>query len=176
MEKKDLKNEQASLDEKWMRLALEEAQKAGDMGEVPIGAVIVKDQQVLARAHNLREINQQAVAHAELLAIQKANQSTENWRLEGATLYVTLEPCPMCAGAIIMSRLERVVYGAQDPKAGCAGTLMNLLSDQRFNHQAEVVEGVLASESAQLLKDFFKKLRERNKRLKTSTNEEVIHS
>lgn len=167
---------QATIDEHWMRVAIEEAKKASDIGEVPIGAVIVKDNQLIAKAHNLREVDQQAVAHAELLAIQEANHILEKWRLEGATLYVTLEPCPMCAGAIIMSRLDRVVFGAKDPKAGCAGSLMNLLTDQRFNHQAEVVEGVLAEECSQLLKSFFKSLRERNKRLKLAAKEEVINN
>ncbi|UUX33125.1 tRNA adenosine(34) deaminase TadA [Fundicoccus culcitae] len=150
-------------DEFWMRQALEEAAKAGAIGEVPIGAVIVKDNQLIATGHNLREINHAALAHAEMVAIQAANEALGAWRLEGATLYVTLEPCPMCAGAMIMSRVSRVVYGASDPKAGCAGSLMNLLEDERFNHQPELVAGVLADESSQMLKNFFKTLRDRKK-------------
>ena len=152
--------------ERWMRAALDEAVMAGEKGEVPIGAVIVKDGEIIARAHNLRELSHSAVGHAEILAIQEANQALNAWRLEEATLYVTLEPCPMCSGALIMSRVERVVYGAPDLKAGCAGTLMNLLADERFNHQPEVVEGILRVECGQLLTTFFQSLRKRNKERK----------
>lgn len=152
--------------ERWMRAALDEAVMAGEKGEVPIGAVIVKDGEIIARAHNLRELSHSAVGHAEILAIQEANQALNAWRLEEATLYVTLEPCPMCSGALIMSRVERVVYGAPDLKAGCAGTLMNLLADERFNHQPEVVEGILREECGQLLTTFFQSLRKRNKKRK----------
>lgn len=152
--------------EKWMRVALEEAVLAGDKGEVPIGAVIVKEGEIIAKAHNLRELTHSAIGHAEILAIQEANQALNAWRLEGATLYVTLEPCPMCSGALIMSRVDRVVYGAPDLKAGCAGTLMNLLTDERFNHQPEVVEGILRDDCGQLLTTFFQTLRKRNKERK----------
>ncbi|RSK25454.1 nucleoside deaminase [Bacillus sp. HMF5848] len=147
----------------YMNEAINEAKKAGEKGEVPIGAVIVLNGEVIARAHNLRETTQQATAHAEVLAIEQACDKTGYWRLDGASLYVTLEPCPMCAGAIIMSRVERVIYGATDPKAGCAGTFMNLLCDERFNHQAEVLSGICEEQCSQLLKDFFKELRLKKK-------------
>ena len=150
-------------DIKFMKLAIEEAERAGDLLEVPIGAVLVLDGEVIARAHNLRESTQTAIAHAELLAIDQGCKKIGSWRLEEATLYVTLEPCPMCSGAIILSRVKRVVYGAMDPKAGCAGTFMNLLTDQRFNHQCEVTKGVLEEECVQLLTSFFKNLRQRKK-------------
>ena len=157
-------------DEYYMRLAIEEEKKAEQIGEVPIGAVIVQDGRVIARAHNLRETEQRAIAHAEILAIDEACQATGSWRLERATLYVTLEPCAMCAGAIVLSRIERVVFGASDPKGGCAGTLMNLLQESRFNHQADVTSGVLASECGSLLSDFFRRLRERKKNVGGSSN------
>lgn len=147
----------------YMNLALEEAKKAQELQEVPIGAVVVMDGEVIARGYNLRETNQSAVAHAELLAIIDACETLGTWRLENATLYVTLEPCPMCAGAIINSRIKRVVFGAHDPKAGCAGTFMNILQDERFNHQCEVSSGVLQEECSGILTAFFKELRERKK-------------
>ncbi|MCW6665761.1 tRNA adenosine(34) deaminase TadA [Aerococcaceae bacterium NML191219] len=156
--------------EYYMDLALHEARLAYEKGEVPIGAIIVRDGQILARGHNVRELTHQATGHAEMMAIAQANEVTGAWRLEGAILYVTLEPCPMCAGAIIMSRIARVVYGASDLKAGCAGTLMNLLTDERFNHQAEVISGIKEKECATLLQDFFKSLRERNKARKQQSN------
>lgn len=152
--------------EMYMNIAIQEAKKAEIIGEVPIGAVIVKDGEVIARAHNLRETSQLTSSHAEFLAIQEANQKVGSWRLEGCTLYVTLEPCPMCAGAILQSRIPQVVFGAYDPKAGCVGTLMNLLDDDRFNHKAEVISEVLQKASSQLLIDFFRKLREEKKRNK----------
>lgn len=154
------------MDEFFMKLAIEEAKKAERLGEVPIGAVIVKDNKVIASGYNLRETTQNAVTHAELLAIQSACEATEGWRLEGTTLYVTLEPCPMCSGAILLSRVERVVYGAADPKAGCAGTLMNLLEDDRFNHRCEVVPGVLEEECGMILTQFFRNIRQRKKEQK----------
>ncbi|WP_312476424.1 tRNA adenosine(34) deaminase TadA [Neobacillus sp.] len=150
-------------DEYFMKEAIEEAKKAEELDEVPIGAVLVSQGEVIARAHNLRESEQNAVAHAELLAIDQACRKVGSWRLENTTLYVTLEPCPMCSGAIILSRVKRVVYGASDPKGGCAGTLMNLLQDERFNHQSSVTQGVLETECGQLLSDFFRKIRDRKK-------------
>jgi len=153
-------------DEKFMRLAIDEAKKAEQLGEVPIGCVIVLNDQVIARAHNLRETKQNAVAHAELLAIEMACEMINSWRLENAELYVTLEPCAMCSGAIILSRMKRVIYGATDPKGGCAGTFMNLLQDQRFNHNSEVTSGVLKEECGELLSNFFKKIREKKKKEK----------
>ena len=152
-----------SKQEYYMKLAIEEAKKAEEKAEVPIGAVIVMDGEVIASAHNLRETTQNAVTHAELLAIEEACSKLGTWRLEGAELYVTLEPCPMCSGAILLSRIKKVIYGAPDPKAGCAGTLMNLLDDSRFNHQCEVVPGILEEECGNLLSSFFKSLRERKK-------------
>lgn len=159
-------DEQFNMDEFYMKEAITEAKKAEALGEVPIGAVVVLDGKIIARGHNLRESEQNAVAHAELLAIEKACKSLGTWRLENAVLYVTLEPCPMCSGAIIMSRVKRVVYGAADPKGGCAGTFMNLLQDERFNHQSEVISGVLQEECSELLSAFFRAIRERKKREK----------
>lgn len=150
----------------YMKLAIEEAQKAAALAEVPIGAVIVHNDEVIAAAHNLRETTQNAVTHAELSAIQIACEKMSNWRLEDTTLYVTLEPCPMCAGAILQSRIPRVVYGARDPKGGCVHTFYHLLNDPRFNHECEVTEGVLAEECGQLLTNFFRALREKRKAAK----------
>jgi len=147
--------------EYYMGLALAEAVKAESLGEVPIGAVIVKDNEVIASAYNLRETMQQPSAHAELLAIQKASERLGTWRLTDCDLYVTLEPCPMCAGAILQARMNTVIFGASDPKAGCAGTLMNLLQDSRFNHMANVISGVCAEECGAKLTNFFKKLRKK---------------
>lgn len=149
----------------FMKLAIEEA-KAEAIQEVPIGAVVVLDGEVISFAHNLRETQQRSVAHAELLAIDEACKKLGTWRLENATLYVTLEPCPMCAGGIVLSRVKRVVYGASDPKGGCAGTLMNLLTDERFNHQCEVVPGVMEEECGLLLTNFFRELRKKRKEKK----------
>ncbi|MES0857760.1 tRNA adenosine(34) deaminase TadA [Geobacillus sp. G4] len=163
-----------NTDEYYMRLAMEEAKKAEQIGEVPIGAVIVQDGRVIARAHNLRETEQRAIAHAEILAIDEACRATGSWRLERATLYVTLEPCAMCAGAIVLSRIERVVFGAFDPKGGCAGTLMNLLQESRFNHQVKVVSGVLADECGSLLSQFFRRLREQKRNVGRSANENSV--
>ncbi|PKJ52110.1 tRNA adenosine(34) deaminase TadA [Bacillus sp. SN10] len=150
----------------FMQLAIEEAKKAEAIQEVPIGAVIVLNDEVISVAHNLRETEQRSIAHAELLAIDEACKKLGTWRLEDATLYVTLEPCPMCAGGIVLSRVKRVVYGACDPKGGCAGTLMNLLTDERFNHQCEVVAGVLEEECGTLLTNFFRELRKKRKAIK----------
>lgn len=147
-----------------MALAIEEAKKAEKINEVPIGAVIVYKGEVIGTGHNIRESSQQTLSHAELFAIQEANQYLGSWRLEDCTLYVTLEPCPMCAGAIVQSRIKRVVYGAVDKKAGCAGTLMNLLQEQQFNHQVEVTSGVLQTECRALLQDFFRHLRKEKRK------------
>lgn len=148
-----------SNDEMFMRMAIDEAKKAESIGEVPIGAIIVKEDKVIATAYNMRETRNDPTAHAEILAIQAASQSLGGWRLTGCTLYVTLEPCPMCAGAIVQSRISKVVYGAKDPKAGCAGTLMDLLQDSRFNHQVEHLSGIAEEECGGLLKSFFRALR-----------------
>ncbi len=144
-----------------MREALKEAQKAYDLDEVPIGAVIVKDGEIIARGHNLREKEQNPILHAEMVAIYNAALKVKSWRLTGCEIYVTIEPCPMCAGAMIQGRLDRIIFGARDPKAGCAGSLYDLVQDQRFNHRLEVVEGILVDECRQIIKDFFRKKRER---------------
>jgi len=145
-----------------MREAIAEAQAAAAEGEVPVGAVIVDGSgELVARAHNRREGDQDPLAHAELLAIRAAARATGSWRLEGATLYVTLEPCAMCAGAVVLARLARLVFGAGDPKAGFCGSLGDLVRDPRLNHRVEVVSGVEAERSAELLRDFFAELRRR---------------
>lgn len=150
-------------DRLFMQEALIEAQKAAALGEVPIGAVLVYKDEIIARAHNLRETTKNAVTHAELMAIQEACAKMGSWRLEDTTLYVTLEPCPMCAGAILQSRIPRVVYGARDIKAGCVDSLYHLLNDSRFNHECDVLEGMLAEQCGQILTDFFRAIRERKK-------------
>ncbi len=147
-------------DEYFMSLAIKEAKKAYKKGEVPVGAVVVKDGEVVASAHNTRETKKNAVNHAELLAIQKACKKLGGWRLWQCEIYVTLEPCPMCTGAIINSRLKRVVYGARDEKSGCCESVINMF-ELPFNHKPEVVSGVYKEECAQLLQSFFKELREK---------------
>ena len=132
--------------------------KSSKLGEVPIGAIIVKNNEVIG-AHNLRETAQLPTAHAEHIAIERASKVVGSWRLEECKLYVTLEPCVMCAGAIVMSRIPKVVYGATDPKGGCSGSLMNLLEESQFNHRAEIVKGVLEQECGDLLRNFFRELR-----------------
>jgi tRNA(adenine34) deaminase len=146
--------------EPFMREALAEARLAFEKGETPIGAVLVRDGEIIARAHNLRETSYQATAHAEIEVIRRANQLLRGWRLTRCTLYVTLEPCPMCAGAIVQARIPTLVYAAEDPKAGACGSVMNLVQDPRLNHQVEVVSGVLAEESSRLLRQFFTQLRQ----------------
>jgi tRNA(adenine34) deaminase len=146
-------------DEVWMMEALAEAGRAAEIGEVPVGAVVVRDGEIIGRGHNRREIDGDPLAHAEILAIRDAAMQTAGWRLTGSTMYVTLEPCAMCAGALVNSRVERLVYGAPDPKAGYCGTLGNLVQDPRLNHRLEVTAGVLESESAALLRGFFVSLR-----------------
>ncbi len=148
-------------DTTYMALALDEARAAAAIGEVPIGAVVVCDGAVVARAHNTREVDADPTAHAELLAIREASQRLGRWRLSDCTVYATLEPCPMCAGAMHQARIERLVYGAPDPKAGAVGTLYDLSNDERLNHRFAVTSGVLADESAALLRDFFGDLRRR---------------
>ena len=150
-------------DEFYMGKALEEARTAYVVGEIPIGAVIIYEKKAIARAYNLRESLPCATAHAELLAIEKACRALGRWRLTGCTLYVTVEPCPMCAGAIINSRLGRVVYGCDDPKAGAARSLFHLLDNPALNHQVEITAGVREDECAQLMKDFFRARRQKAK-------------
>lgn len=143
-------------DADFMREALVEAKKAYDLGEIPIGAVLVHDGEIISRHHNRREMDHDATAHAEMLVIREACDALERWRLTGCTLYVTIEPCPMCAGAIINSRIDRVVYGASDYKGGAVESLFNVLSHPGLNHEPEVMSGVLADECSQIMKDFFK--------------------
>ncbi len=143
----------------WMQVALELAAEAARKGEVPVGAVAVKDGAIVGRGYNRREIDRDPFSHAELSAMQEAARAVGAWRLTGVTVYVTLEPCAMCAGAMVQARIDRVVFGARDPKAGAVGSLYNLVDDARFNHRVSVTEGVLAVECGQVLKDFFGSLR-----------------
>lgn len=152
-----------STDVHFMKAALRQAEKALALGEVPIGAVIVRDGKIIARGYNRRNTDHSALSHAELTAIRKACRKLGDWRLEGCTLYVTLEPCQMCAGALIQSRVDRVVIGAPSPKSGCAGTLLNILQNPGFNHQAEITENILCTECSDLLKRFFQELRHKDK-------------
>ncbi|MBM7544625.1 tRNA(adenine34) deaminase [Weissella beninensis] len=149
--------------EYYMRQALLQAKKAAVIGEVPIGAVIVHEGEIIGRGFNLREHAQDATIHAEIMAIQEANRNLHSWRLEDCQMFVTLEPCPMCAGAIINARVPELYYGARDPKAGVVGSLYDLLSDTRFNHQVEVHDLVLAKDAGELLQSFFKEIRVRKK-------------
>lgn len=150
-------------DIKYMKAALKQAEKAIAIGEVPIGAVIVCDGKIIARGYNRRNTDKTTLAHAEIACIRKACKKTGDWRLEGCTLYCTLEPCQMCAGAIVQSRIDRVVIGTTSPKSGCGGTLLNILQNPDFNHQSEVVYDVLRPECTEILQRFFKELRRRNK-------------
>lgn len=149
----------------FMKEALVEAKKAYEKNEVPIGAVIVQGGEIIARAHNLRETLQTTASHAEMLAINEANSQTGFWRLDEAILYTTVEPCMMCAGTIVQSRIKTVVYGARDEKAGCAGTIFNLVQEERFNHQCEVIGEVMEAECRELLSKFFRELRQQKKRM-----------
>lgn len=151
-----------AADERFMRMAWAEARAAEDAGDVPVGCVIVRDgTKVIGRGRNQREVLQDPTAHAEMIAITAAAAEIGSWRLEGCALYVTLEPCAMCAGAIVLARVPRVVFGARDPKAGACGSLMNLVQDPRLNHRVELVEGVHAAPCADLLRQFFARLRAR---------------
>ena len=144
------------MDEKFMKEALKQAKKAEDIGEVPIGCVIVYEDKIISRAYNKRNNNKSTLAHAELIAIDKASKKMGDWRLEECTMYVTLEPCQMCAGAIVQSRMEKVVIGAMNKKAGCAGSILNLLQVEEFNHQVEIITGVLEEECSTVLQSFLK--------------------
>jgi tRNA(adenine34) deaminase len=147
-------------DEKWMRYALEQATRAAQLGEVPVGAVAVRGGLIIGTGFNRKESDQDPTAHAEMLAMRRAAAYLDNWRLIGVTLYCTLEPCPMCAGAMIQARLQRLVYGAPDARFGADGTIIDVLGQPAFNHQVEVERGVLAAEAAQLLQQFFRSLRQ----------------
>lgn len=148
-----------NLDEKFMKEAIKQAKKASKIGEVPSGCVIVLDGEIIARGYNRRNTDKDALSHAEIRAIKKACKRINDWRLEDCTLYVTLEPCQMCAGAIVQARVKRVVIGAMNKKAGCAGSIFNILEEDRFNHQAEVTRGVLEEECSKIMSDFFKEIR-----------------
>lgn len=155
-------------DEAFMRLALEQAALAPASGEVPIAALLVHEGQVLAQAHNLRETRQDPTAHAEILVIQEAAAKLGTWRLIDCTLYVTLEPCPMCAGAVVLSRIARTVFGAWDPKAGACGSLMDIPTDPRLNHRVEITGGILEKESQRLLQEFFRNRRSEQSAARTT--------
>ena len=162
-----------NADEKYMRAAIGQARKAGAIGEVPIGCVLVYEDKIIARGYNRRTIDKNVLSHAEIIAIKKACKKMGDWRLEGCTMYVTLEPCPMCAGAIVQARIPKVVIGCMNPKAGCAGSVLDLLHEDGFNHQVEMESGVLEEECSRLMKDFFKALREKKAAIKKQKQEET---
>ncbi len=153
------KSTEAGVHLRWMREALREAERAFHEGEVPVGAVVVLDNKIIGRGHNQTELLQDPTAHAEILAITAAANFLSSWRLEGASLYVTLEPCPMCAGAIVNSRIETLIFGAHDLKRGACGSLYNIVQDTRLNHRVQLISGILAEDSAALLQRFFRTLR-----------------
>ena len=153
-----------NVDEKYMKEAIRQAKKAYAIGEVPIGSVIVYEDKIIGRGYNRRTTDKNTLAHAELIAIRKASKKMGDWRLEGCTMYVTLEPCQMCSGAIVQSRMSRVVVGCMNPKAGCAGSILNLLQMEEFNHQVELETGVLGEACSQMMKTLFKELRESKKK------------
>ena len=160
-------------EERCMREAVRQAKKAWKLGEVPIGCVIVYEGKIIGRGYNRRTTDGNVLAHAEIIAIRKACRAMGDWRLEGCTMYVTLEPCPMCAGAIVQARIPKVVIGCMNPKAGCAGSVLDLLREDGFNHQVETEVGMLGEECSQMLKDFFRELREKKKeRKKEQQNEQ----
>lgn len=150
-----------TADEKYMKEAIRQAKKAAALGEVPIGCVIEYEGKIIGRGYNRRMVDKTVLAHAEIIAIRKACKKMGDWRLEGCTMYVTLEPCPMCAGAIVQARISTVVIGSMNPKAGCAGSVMDLLHEEGFNHQVETRTGVLGEECSAMLTDFFKELRKK---------------
>ncbi len=156
-------------DERYMGVAIESAKIAEDNGDVPIGAVIVREGRIIAKAYNQREQLQDPTAHAEIIALTQAASAVENWHLEGCTIYVTLEPCCMCAGALVLSRMDRLVFGCSDPKAGACGSLYNIVTDERLNHRVEVTSGVLADQCSKQLQNFFQKKRRQNKARASNT-------
>jgi tRNA(adenine34) deaminase len=155
--------ENTNNDEHFMQLAIEQAGIAEENGDVPIGAVIVHNGQIIGKAYNQREQLQDPTAHAEIIALTQAAAALESWRLEGCTMYVTLEPCPMCAGALVLARIDRLVYGCDDPKTGAVKSLYNIVTDSRLNHRVEVISGVLTEQCRDLLEQFFQKRRQENK-------------
>lgn len=160
--------EDCKKDEKYMREAIRQAKKAYALGEVPIGCVIVYQDKIIGRGYNRRTIDKNTLAHAEMIAIRKASKKMNDWRLEECTMYVTLEPCQMCSGALVQSRIDEVVIGCMNAKAGCAGSVMNLLQVDGFNHQVKITQGVLEEECSSMLSEFFRKLREKKKQEKAA--------
>lgn len=160
------------MQEKFMKIALKEAKKAYDKGEIPVGAIIVKDNKVISRAHNIKEQKNDTTKHAEILAIQKASKKLNSWRLEDCEMYVTLEPCSMCAGALIQARIKKVYIGTMDYKTGACGSVLNLLKDFKFNHTVEFETGILKEDCEKILKEFFKNLRASKKQFKAEFNKE----
>ena len=158
-------------EERYMKEAIRQAHKAWKLGEVPIGCVIVRDGKIIARGYNRRNTDKNTLAHAELQAIRKASRAAGDWRLEDCTIYVTLEHCQMCAGAIVQARIPRLVIGSRNPKAGCAGSVLNLLQVPAFNHQVEITEGVLEEECSLMLTNFFRDLREKKKEARNHTED-----
>ncbi len=154
------------MDLRYMKEAIKEAKKAAKIGEVPIGCIIVYENKIIARGYNKRNTKKTTLAHAELIAIQKASKVLGDWRLEDCSMYITLEPCQMCSGAIVQARIKEVVIGTMNPKAGCAGSVLNILQMEEFNHQVELITGVMEDECAAVLQEFFKDLRVRNKIVK----------
>ena len=152
-----------TTDERFMKEALRQAKKAEAIDEVPIGCVIVYEDRIIARGYNRRNADKNTTSHAEINAIRKASRKLGDWRLEGCTIYITLEPCPMCAGAIVQARIDRAVIGCMNPKAGCAGSVMNLLEEPGFNHQVQMTRGVLGEECSAMLSDFFRELRKKKR-------------
>lgn len=161
-------------DEQFMKEAIKQAKKAYKQDEVPIGCVIVQNGEIIARAYNKRNKKRNPLAHAEIMAINKASKVLGDWRLEDCTMYITLEPCQMCAGAIVQARIPKVVIGSMNPKAGCAGSILNLLQVQAFNHQVELVRGVMEEECTNMLQEFFKELRDKKKEEKKKLQDQAV--
>ena len=164
----------STVQEKYMKEALRQAKKAYALGEVPIGCVIVHEGKIIGRGYNRRNTDKNTLAHAEITAINKASRVIGDWRLEGCTMYVTLEPCQMCSGALVQSRIDEVVIGCMNPKAGCAGSVMNLLQIEGFNHQVKITEGILEEECSEMLSAFFRELREKKKQAKMLKKQEAV--
>lgn len=164
-----------TADERYMKKAIAQAKKAYALDEVPIGCVIVYEDKIIARGYNRRNTDKNTLAHAEISAIKKASKKLGDWRLEGCTLYVTLEPCQMCAGAIVQARVSRTVIGSMNPKAGCGGSILNLLEMQEFNHQVDVTRGVLEAECSEMLTTFFKELRVKKAKIKAEKMQYIAH-
>ena len=160
-------------DEKYMKEAIKQAKKAAAIEEVPIGCVIVCEDKIISRGYNKRNLKKNTLAHAEIIAMNKASKVIGDWRLEGCTMYVTLEPCPMCAGAIVQARIPRVVIGSMNPKAGCAGSVLNVLQTEGFNHQVELETGVLGMECSEMLSSFFRELRKLKKARKKQADQSL---